>query len=76
MPVEETDWDVRVSREVELRHGDCLRATFEEILAKKLPADKRLRRVVGWSANGGTLYRAARLGPRQFAVSYEVEMAV
>ncbi|CAN5260284.1 hypothetical protein BH09ACT8_BH09ACT8_56800 [soil metagenome] len=75
MPVEETDWDVRVSREVERRHGDCLRATFEEILAKKLPADKRLRRVVGWSANGGCLYRPRR-GDRQFAVSYEVELAV
>jgi hypothetical protein len=76
MPVEETAWDVRVPREIESRHGDQLRAVFEEILSKRLPADKRLRRVVGWSANGGCLYRPARRGDRQFAVSYEVEMAV
>jgi hypothetical protein len=75
MPVEETDWDVRVPREIESRHGYQLRTAFEEILAQRLPAEKRLRRVVGWSANGGCLYRPQR-GDRQFAVSYEVEMAV
>ena len=71
MPVEETAWDVLVSREIESRHGYHMRAALEEIVAKRLPANKRLRRVVGWSANGGTLYLPRR-GDRQFAVSYEV----
>jgi hypothetical protein len=76
MPVEETAWDVRVPRELDTRHGYQLRAVFEEILTKQLPAGKRLRRVVGWSANGGCLYRPAWRGDRQFAVSYEIELAV
>ena len=75
MPVEETAWDVLVPRHIEACHYEQLRAAFEEILVKRLPADKRLRRVVAWSPNGGCLYRP-RPGKRQFAVSYEVEMAV
>jgi hypothetical protein len=71
MPVEETAWNVLVSREIESRSGYHMRAALEEIVSKRLPANKRLRRVVGWSANGGTLYRP-RVGDRQFAVSYEV----
>jgi hypothetical protein len=71
MPVEETAWNVLVSREIESRTGYHMRAALEEIVSKRLPANKRLRRVVGWSANGGTLYRP-RKGDRMFAVSYEV----
>jgi hypothetical protein len=75
MPVEETAWDVLVPHEIESGQYAQLRATFEAILIKRLPADKRLRRVVAWSPNGGCLYRP-RPGKRQFAVSYEVELAV
>ncbi|MEN3223306.1 MULTISPECIES: hypothetical protein [Mycolicibacterium] len=71
MPVEETMWDVRVGRDFETSDLERLRAAFADIIAKRLSPGKRLLRVVTWSQNGGSLFRANN-GARRFAVAYEV----
>lgn len=71
MPVEETMWDVRVARDFETCDLERLRAAFADIISKRLSPGKRLLRVVTWSQNGGSLFRASN-GPRRFAVAYEV----
>ena len=75
MPVEETAWDVLVSRDVESRHYEQLRAALADTIATRLPSHKKLRRIVAWSQNGGCLFRPQH-GVCRYAVSYEVEMAV
>jgi hypothetical protein len=75
MPVEETAWDVVVSREFESRHYEQLRAALADTIAKRLPSHKKLRRIVAWSPNGGCLFRPQQ-GACRYAVSYEVVMAV
>ena len=74
MPVEETMWDVLVPSDVEDRQRE-MRMVLADMIAKRLPADKKLLRVVGWSANGGCLFRS-RPGMRRYAVSYWVQFAV
>ncbi len=58
MPVEETMWDVRVARDFETCDLERLRAAFADIISKRLSPGKRLLRVVTWSQNGGSLFRA------------------
>jgi hypothetical protein len=43
------------------------------MVAKRLPANKKLLRVVGWSAKGGCMFTP---GVRRYAVSYWVQFAV
>lgn len=55
MPVEETIWDVVVPN-----HVDAQQHQFPTVLAKliaqRLPVEKKLLAVVGWSVNGGCLF--------------------
>lgn len=67
-------WDVVVPSDVEARQRE-MRFVLADMVAKRLPADKKLLRVVGWSANGGCLFRP-RAGVRRYAVSYWVQFAV
>jgi hypothetical protein len=80
MPVEETMWDVRVTRDIETYDLERLRAAFADIIAKQLAPGKRLLRVVTWCQDGGSLFRTrssqmkSRTGQamRRYAVAYEV----
>jgi hypothetical protein len=71
MPVEETMWDVLINQDQLPRHDQQLRTVLSRAIAERLPAGKKLRRVVAWSANAGSLF-APTAGPRRFAVAYEV----
>ncbi|BDY30338.1 hypothetical protein MMAG44476_01040 [Mycolicibacterium mageritense DSM 44476 = CIP 104973] len=71
MPVEETMWDVRVTRDIETYDLERLRAAFADIIAKRLAPGKRLLRVVTWCQDGGSLFRT-KPGARRYAVAYEV----
>ncbi len=73
MPVEETMWDVMVPKDVDARQPD-IRLLLADLIAKRLPADKKLLRVVGWSADGGCLYRSCG-AMRRYAVAYHVQFA-
>jgi hypothetical protein len=73
MPVEETMWDVRVTREID-RHDDQMRAVLARAIAKRLPRHKKLVRVVAWSQNAGRLF-APEAGVRRYAVAYEVRFS-
>ena len=64
-------WDVRVARDVETCDLERLRAVFADIITKRLAPGKRLLRVVTWSQNAGSLFRANN-GSRRYAVAYEV----
>jgi hypothetical protein len=75
MPVEETMWDVRVSRDIEIYDLERLRAALAEVIAKRLAPGKRLLRVVTWCQNGGSLFRPEP-GVRRFAVSYDVALSI
>ncbi len=75
MPVEETMWDLPVSQDLERREQEALRAVLADMVAARLPPGKRLRRVVTWSADAGRLFRS-RPHTRQYAVAYEVDLAV
>jgi hypothetical protein len=80
MPVEETMWDVRVTRDIETYDLERLRAAFADVIAKQLAPGKRLLRVVTWCQDGGSLFRTRssqmrnRTGQamRRYAVAYEV----
>lgn len=80
MPVEETMWDVRVTRDIETYDLERLRAAFADVIAKQLAPGKRLLRVVTWCQDGGSLFRTrssqmkSRTGQamRRYAVAYEV----
>lgn len=76
MPVEETLWDVVVSRDIEPRHYEQLRAALADTIARRLPSHKKLRRIVAWSPNGGGLFRSQQRSLCRYAVAYEVEMAL
>jgi hypothetical protein len=73
MPIEETIWDVVVPN-----HVDAQQHQFPTVLAKliaqRLPAEKKLLAVVGWSVNGGCLFQP-RPGVQRFAVSYRAQCA-
>ncbi|MGV0654916.1 hypothetical protein [Mycolicibacterium thermoresistibile] len=75
MPVEETMWNLPVTRDQERRGLEPLRAVLAEMIARRLPPGKRLRRVVTWCADGGGLFRP-RAYTRMYAVAYEVEFAL
>jgi hypothetical protein len=71
MPVEETMWDVAVTRDIETYDLERLRAALADVVAKRLAPGKRLLRVVTWCPNGGALFRP-KPGARRYAVAYEV----
>lgn len=79
MPVEETMWDVRVTRDIGTYDLERLRAAFADVIAKQLAPGKRLLRVVTWCQDGGSLFRtrssqmSSRTGQamRRYAVAYE-----
>ena len=74
MTVEETMWDVRVSRQGFGDYDARLRTDLARAVEERLCADKELVRVVAWNANAGGLF-AAEPGVRRFAVAYEVRVA-
>jgi hypothetical protein len=71
MPVEETMWDVRVNREGTDQNDIRLRTVLARAVEARLPRNKKLVRVVAWSANAGGLFTSGA-GDRRFAVAYEV----
>jgi hypothetical protein len=73
MPIEETIWDVVVPNDVHPRQHD-LPTVLADLITQRLPADKKLLAVVGWSANGGCLFQS-RPGVQRYAVSYRVQAA-
>jgi hypothetical protein len=73
MPIEETVWDVVVPNDVDAREHE-LPSVLADLVAQRLPADKKLLAVVGWSANGGCLFRS-RPGVKRYAVSYRMQSA-
>ncbi|PQM46722.1 hypothetical protein [Mycobacterium talmoniae] len=75
MPVEETMWDVRVSRDIDRYDTERLRAELANVVRKQLSPGKRLLRVVTWCPNGGALFRP-KIDARRFAVAYEVALSV
>jgi hypothetical protein len=72
--VEETMWDVRVSRQGFGDHDARLRTELAQAVEERLCADKELVRVMAWKANAGGLF-AAEPGVRRFAVAYQVRVA-
>ncbi len=74
MPVEETMWDVLVSRHASEQNDIRLRTLLARAVEERLPRGKELVRVVAWSANAGGLF-ASQPGARRFAVAYEVRVA-
>ncbi|WP_233213439.1 hypothetical protein [Mycobacterium hubeiense] len=72
MPVEETMWDVSLTRDVETYDLERLRAALADIITKRLAPGKRLLRVVTWCPD---LLRP-RQGARRYAVAYEVALSV
>ncbi len=75
MPVEETMWDVRVSRDIDCYDVERLRAALTDVVGKQLSPEKQLLRVVSWSPDGGLLFRP-KPDARRFAVAYEVALSV
>jgi hypothetical protein len=75
MPVEETMWDVPVSRNIDRYDTERLRAALADVVSRQLSPGKRLLRVVGWCPDGGALFRP-RPGARRFAVAYEVALSI
>jgi hypothetical protein len=74
MPVEETMWDVVVTRQLSDRYDEQLRAILARAVAKRLPRNKKLLRIVAWSQNAGCLF-PPKPGMRRYAVAYEVCLA-
>lgn len=74
MPVEETMWDILVSRQGSDQSDLRLRTILARAVEERLPRDKELVRVVAWSAEAGGLFAPHRAA-RRFAVAYEVRMA-
>ena len=74
MTVEETMWNVRVSRQGFGDYDLRLRTALAQAVEKRLSRDKELVRVVAWNANAGGLF-PAEPGVRRFAVAYEVRVA-
>ena len=66
-------WDVLVTRDMLDRYDDQLRNVLARAIAKRLPRDKKLLRVVAWSPNAGCLF-TPRPGVRRYAVAYEVRL--
>jgi hypothetical protein len=71
MRMEETMWDVFVSRDVSQAHIERLRAVLARAVKDRLPRGKELLRVVAWSPEAGGLFEP-RPGVRRYAVAYEV----
>jgi hypothetical protein len=71
MRMEETMWDVFISRDVSQRHYERLRTVLAHAITERLPRNKELLRVVAWSPEAGGLFEP-RPGVRRYAVSYEV----
>lgn len=74
MTVEETMWDVRISRHGFGENDMRLRADLAREVEKRLSRGKRLVRVLAWNSNAGGLF-AAEPGVRRFAVAYQVHVA-
>jgi hypothetical protein len=51
-----------------------LPSVLDDLITKRLPAEKKLLDVVGWAANGGCLFQS-RAGVQRYAVSYRVQAA-
>jgi hypothetical protein len=66
-------WDVLITRDMPDRHDDQLRTVLARAIAKRLPREKTLLRVVAWSPNAGCLF-TPEAGLRRFAVAYEVRV--
>jgi hypothetical protein len=66
-------WDVLITRDVLDRDDNQLRTVLEGVIAKRLPREKKLLRVVAWSPNAGCLF-TPRAGVRRYAVAYEVRL--
>jgi hypothetical protein len=75
MPVEETMWDVQVSRNFDCYDVERLRAVLTDVVWKQLSPGKRLLRVISWCADGGALFRP-KPDARRFTVAYEVALNV
>ncbi|WP_232000637.1 hypothetical protein [Mycobacterium kyorinense] len=75
MPVEETMWNVPVSRDIDRYDTEQLRAALANVVRDQLSPGKRLLRVVSWCPNGGALFRP-KPDARRFAVAYEVALSV
>ncbi|MGH3633880.1 hypothetical protein [Mycobacterium sp.] len=75
MRVEETMWDVGLSRDIDRYDTERLRAALADVVRRQLAPGKRLLRVVDWCAEGGVLFRP-KPDARRFAVAYEVALSV
>lgn len=75
MPVEETMWDVGVSRDIDRYDVERLRTALADVIRRRLAPGKRLLRVVAWCPDGGALFNP-RPDARRFAVAYEVALSV
>ncbi|MGH3966944.1 MAG: hypothetical protein ACRDTV_02170 [Mycobacterium sp.] len=75
MRVEETMWNVGVSRDIDRYDTERLRAALTEVVRKQLSPGKRLLRVVDWCPNAGALFRP-KPEARRFAVAYEVALSI
>jgi hypothetical protein len=73
MPVEETIWDVVVPNHVDVQQHQ-FPTVLAKLIAQRLPVEKKLLAVVGWSVNGGCLFQP-RPGVQRYAVSYRVQCA-
>lgn len=73
--MEETMWNVGVPRDIDRYDTERLRAVLADVIRERLSPGKRLLRVVGWSANGGALFRP-KPDARRFAVAYEVALSI
>jgi hypothetical protein len=74
MTVEETMWDIVVSRDGFNENDLRLRTDLARAVEKRLPQGKQLHRVVAWCVNAGGLF-CAESQVRRFAVAYEVRVA-
>ena len=64
-------WDVLITKGAMATPEDQLRTVLTRAVARRLPRNKKLVRVVAWSQNAGCLF-APKAGERRYAVAYEV----
>jgi hypothetical protein len=74
MRVEETMWDVQISRDGLSKYDMRLRNYLARAVEERLPDCKQLVRVLAWNANAGGLF-PDEPGLWRFAVAYEVRVA-
>jgi hypothetical protein len=66
-------WDVLITRDMLDQNDNQLRTVLAGAIAERLPREKKLLRVVAWSANAGCLF-TPEAGVRRYAVAYEVRL--